>query len=87
MHKRWQNTKQYKSKSKNYELDYRYTKYKGPSIILDGITLSWWKHHKKPSHFPHSLYMPHKPKDHDTWKKSKDEKDTKYQKGKAFKPN
>ena len=69
------------------EIDPQCTKHKGPSIVIDGETLWWCEHHKNPSRFPQGLYMPHKPEDHNAWKKAKDEKEAKHQKGKVGKPD
>ena len=80
-------TKKGDKKRGNNELDPRRTKCKGPSIVINGETLWWCEHHKNPSRFPHGSHMPHKPEDHDAWKKAKEEKEAKRRKGKSEKPS
>ena len=43
----------------------------------DGKTWWWCPHHKKEGLFD-GLYMPHKPSEHDEWKKKKDERRAAY---------
>jgi len=46
---------------------------KEQTITRDGKTWHWCPHHKLKDKFD-GLYMPHKPEDHDVWKKKKDER-------------
>ena len=46
---------------------------KGDKVDKEGKTCWWCPHHKKEGLFD-GLYMPHKPSEHDEWKKKKDER-------------
>lgn len=46
---------------------------KGDKVDKEGKTWWWCPHHKKEGLFD-GLYMPHKPSEHDEWKRQKDER-------------
>ena len=62
-----------KSKTPKLHIPQWRTEKKGDKVDKDGKTWWWCPHHKREGLFD-GLYMPHKPSEHDEWKKKKDEK-------------
>jgi hypothetical protein len=69
------------SKKRGGQIDAWRMKKKGNHKRVDGVDYWWCPHHKWEGHFD-GLYMPHKPEDHDEWKRNRDEKRAAYKKGK-----